>query len=1014
MQYLNRGKFYGKPTVTCYLASKFCTMYRLLTVLFFLGLTAGCVTTSPVSTDRSYARLVNPFIGTGGHGHTYPGATLPFGMVQVSPDTRLEGWDGCSAYHYTDSLIYGFSHTHLQGTGVSDYGDILIMPTNNSVHTGNNWGERYRSAFDKSTEKAHAGYYSVHLDDHNITAELTATTRVGIHKYTFDQPDSCVVFMDMEHRDELVTYNFDPIGDSIIVGYRKSKAWAEDQLVYFAAHYSAPFEYLDQTFELYTEMLPDGTKQEVAEYVPVFPLKFGVIDTLVVKVALSSSSIEGALANLAAEAPHWDFARYRADAEAAWNKALGAIDIKTSDRNDEVIFYSALYHTLTVPNTWSDVDGGYRGTDLENHILDSSQSAQYTVFSLWDTFRATHPLYTIIERERTADFIQSMLNMYQQGGRLPMWELAANYTGCMIGYHSVPVIVDAYMKGITDFDHQLALEAMIATATADELGKISYAEQGYLASEVEHESVSKTLEYAYNDWCIARFAEAIGADRAIVDEFDERSLAYRNLFHPESKFIQPRRGGSFIEGFHPEEVNFNYTEANGWQYNFFAPHDVNGHIALIGGDEAYTDLLNEMFTSTTGLKGRDQADITGLIGQYAHGNEPSHHMAYLYAFTGNAHLAQARSHELLKTMYSNAPDGLSGNEDCGQMSAWYVLSALGFYPVTPGSVDYVFGSPLFDSATLNLENGKVMTIRAKREKPEDIYIQSVVLNGAPFTRSCIRHEELMAGGELEFTLGNQPNLTFGSALADRPQARVNDDRFVPTAIIDSPRSFEGTQVVRLLCADMEAEMFVRSITLFGDTGSFEPYTAPITLSESTILEAYSERNGRRSAMVRSEITKLDPSRRVVITPEFDNQYSAGGSQALIDGIKGGPNFKTGEWQGYFGTDVVITVDLSEAKPLSSVALGSLQDIRPWIWCPPSVEFTYSLDNEKYYPLATIVCPIDVRDETPLVYRFKHEQAFTTRYVRAEVKNYGTIPDWHLGVGNKSWLFLDEFEIEVAK
>ncbi len=989
-------------------------MNRLLSVLFFLGLTAGCVSTSPVATAPNCAQLVNPFIGTGGHGHTYPGATLPFGMVQVSPDTRLDGWDGCSAYHYTDSLIYGFSHTHLQGTGVSDYGDILIMPTNNSVHTGNNWGERYRSAFDKSTEKAHAGYYSVHLDDHNITAELTATKRVGIHKYTFDQPDSCVVFMDMAHRDELVTYNFDPIGDSIIVGYRQSKAWAQDQMVYFAAHYSAPFDYQDQTFELYTETLPDGTTREVAEYVPVFPLKFGVIDTLIVKVALSSSSIDGALANLAAEAPHWDFARYRADAEATWNNALGVIAIETNNRDEEVIFYSSLYHSLTVPNTWSDVDGNYRGTDLAVHALDTTQAAQYTVFSLWDTFRATHPLYTIIERERTADFIRSMLNMYKQGGELPMWELAANQTGCMIGYHSVPVIVDAYMKGITDFDHQLALEAMIATATADELGKSSYTKQGYLASEVEHESVSKTLEYAYNDWCIARFAEAIDAEQAIVDEFDRRSLAYRNLFHPESKFIQPRRGGSFIEGFHPAEVNFNYTEANGWQYNFFAPHDVNGHIALLGGDEGYTAMLDEMFTSTSGLKGRDQADITGLVGQYAHGNEPSHHMAYLYAYTGQSYKAQARSHELLKTMYSNAPDGLSGNEDCGQMSAWYVLSALGFYPVTPGSVDYVFGSPLFDRATINLENGERFTIRAKRANPNDIYIQTVTLNGKDHPRSYIRHDEIMAGGELVFTMGSQANAAFGSATADRPQAFANDDKFVATAIIDSPRSFENEQTVRLLCADEAASLFVRQISLGGDTSAFQPYSAPIVLTESTVLEAYSQRGAVQSALVRSEITKLDPTRRVEISPAYDNQYSAGGSQALIDGIKGGPNFKTGEWQGYFGTDVTVTVDLSGPFHISSVALGTLQDIRPWIWCPPSVTFSYSYDNVAYYPLATVNSPIDVRNETPLVHRFRLDKKFTARYIRAEVKNYGTIPDWHLGVGNKSWLFMDEFEVEIAR
>lgn len=989
--------------------------------LFFLLVTLvllnSCGTPSTdQAAQRSLAEWVNPFIGTGGHGHTYPGATRPFGMVQLSPDTRLDGWDGCSGYHDSDSLIYGFSHTHLQGTGVSDYGDLLIMPTNNSVHQGANWGERYRSAFKKSEEEAHAGYYKVHLDDHALTAELTATSRVGVHRYTFDKADTCVLFFDMEHRDELLSYMFEPVGDTLIIGYRQSKAWAENQIVYFAASFSAPFEFLDQTYELLVEEDPEtGEQKQTMEMVPVFPLNFGFTDSLLVKVALSSTSVDGALNNLKAEAPHWSFSRYRADAEAAWNEQLGKIAIETPSENDKSIFYTALYHSYTTPNLFSDVDGTYRGTDFEVHSDEhGSEGAQYTVFSLWDTFRATHPLYTITEQKRSNDLIRSMLRMYQQGGKLPMWELGGNYTGCMIGYHSVPVIVDAYMKGIRDFDHDLALEAMLATARADELGKRYYGEKGYLAAEAEHESVSKTLEYAYNDWCIARFAEAIGADSAIVREFDRRALSYRNLFNPASGFIQPRRGASFIENFNPREVNFNYTEANGWQYNFFTPHDVNGHIELLGGDEAYAVKLDEMFSTTSKLDGRDQADITGLIGQYAHGNEPSHHMAYLYPFVGQAWKTQDLVKQIMDELYHNAPDGLSGNEDCGQMSSWYVLSALGFYPVCPGDDRYIFGTPRFDEASITLENGAEFRIRAVRENPESHRIQRVSLNGEAYSKSYIRHQDILAGGELVFYLGDEANKDFAAAAADRPQHRTLAEDFVAVPIVYAPRTFRDSCSIDFDAAQEGLTIHYAVTKLGEDTTSFETFTGQkIYLDRSARVHCYAALGEHRSAVVFSDVVQLDPSRSIEIVGDFDNQYAAGGPNALIDGIRGGDNFKTGEWQGYFGTDVQLTVDLGQAKTVNSLSLGTLQDIKPWIWSPRTVRFSYSLNGSDFLPLKTLECGISKDDYTPQVYRFVYEgKKVNARYLRAEVDHFGTIPDWHLGEGNPSWLFMDEFEIET--
>ncbi|MBI1266674.1 MAG: glycoside hydrolase family 92 protein [Cryomorphaceae bacterium] len=960
------------------------------------------------SKKEALVEYVNPFIGTGGHGHTYPGATMPFGMVQLSPDTRLEGWDGCGGYHDDDSLIYGFSHTHLQGTGISDYGDILIMPTNNNVHKGNNWGERYRSAFKKTSEKAHAGYYSVHLDDHHVTAELTATTRVGIHKYTFDEADSCVVFMDMAHRDELLGYQFDPVGDTMIVGMRQSKEWAQNQTVYFAAVYDHAFEYLDQTYEIaYETDSVTGESIQVMEMVPVFPLKFGKIDQLQLKVGLSSTSIEAAIENLKTEAPHWDFNRYKTDAENAWEKELGKIKVSSDDRDEKTKFYTALYHSLTVPNTWSDVDGSYRGTDFQIH---NGNNTQYTVFSLWDTFRATHPLYTIIERERTEGFIQSFLNMYQQGGKLPMWELAANYTGCMIGYHAVPVIVDAHFKGIGNFDKNLALEAMVSTANTDELGKTAYASLGYIPMEAEHESVSKTLEYAYNDWCIARFAEDIGND-SIAQIFYCRALSYRNLFDPKSGFIRPKRGASFTENFDPTEVNFNYTEANGWQYNFFVPQDIEGHIALLGGSEKYAEKLDQLFFGSSEMGGREQPDITGLIGQYAHGNEPSHHMAYLYNYVGQPHKTQLLIDSIMGHLYFNAPDGLSGNEDCGQMSSWYVLSALGFYSVTPGTDEWVLGLPRFEKAEINLENGKMFTVVAENFNPKNKYVQSVSLNGKPHVSGFIQQADILAGGVLTFKMGNKPN---DGWLENPPNSSIADRLFLAAPTIEIPRTFRDSVYFSISHIDAaNTKLFWRIAEPFGmvhDLVPFIEYTGQTTISTDGVLEAYATRGDLKSAVVGTAFRRVEHDYVLSISADFDNQYTAGGDQALIDGIVGGNNFRTGDWQGYYGTDVSFTVDLGTTKTISAVHLGTLQEVGPWIWMPEVVTFEASLDGINFIEIGRMYSPMTVEDERAMHGPFSCYETTRCRYIRLNARNRGLVPDWHPGAGYPSWMFFDEIEI----
>ena len=529
---------------------------------------------------------VNPWIGTGGHGHTYPGATTPFGMVQLSPDTRLDGWDGCGGYHDTDSVMYGFSHTHLQGTGVSDYGDILVMPCT-QYRDGSTWRDKYKSAFRKDSEQGHAGYYQVTLDDHGVVAELTATPRVGVHRYTLPEPDTVTWVVDLAHRDELVHYSIEPRGSRMLVGHRVSKNWAEEQHVYFAMAFDQDFVWGDQLGEITrTDTLEDGSLVQEMTMVPVFVADFGMLSELNVHVALSFCDIEGAIQNLNAEAPDFDFDRFKGEAERRWDDQLGRIQVDGGTSDERTTFYTALYHATTVPNLASDVDGRYRGTDLRVHALADDEGDHYTVFSLWDTYRALHPLLAWIEPNRTRDMVRSMLRMYKDGGQLPVWELAANYTGCMIGYHSVPVIVDAEQWGIDGWDHGVALSAMVQAADSMHLGLDAYAELGFIPSDHEHESVSKTLEYAFDDACISRYAARHGVDQ-LAARFAQRASSWKNLVNPETGFIQAKRQGAWVKGFDPREVNFNFTEANGWQYLFAPVHDVAGQMDILGGDEGY-------------------------------------------------------------------------------------------------------------------------------------------------------------------------------------------------------------------------------------------------------------------------------------------------------------------------------------------------------------------------------------------------------------------------------------------
>ena len=728
---------------------------------------------------KEYTDSVNVFIGTGGHGHTFPGATLPHGMVQLSPDTRLFGWDACSGYYYDDTSIMGFTHTHLSGTGIGDYGDILFMPVVGEkpliAGTAENPDEGYRSRFLHEQESARPGYYQVLLQDDSINVELTATLRAGLHRYTYPKASDARLIVDMEptiHGHQHPVTQIRVVNDSTIAGMKYTVGWAKRHYVYFYAVFSSPFDY-----KLYsgTEYQSDSTSVTVNTAKAVMSFRNLPADGRVLaKVGISSVDEEGARLNVEAEIPNWDFEGVMKQANTTWNEALGKIDIKTSDNDSRTVFYTSLYHAFIQPSLASDVDGRYR--TMGHEIKQDASYTNYTVFSLWDTFRAAHPLYTIVTPEQNQAFIRSLLRKYDEGGILPKWELASNETGTMIGYHAVSVIADAMMKKQCDFDVKKALEACIRSSVYDTTGvtpmmdrqilngklmpvSIKYKnELGYIPCDKVGGSVSQGLEFAYNDWLIAQMMKEHNR-KDLYDKYMELSRNYRNYFDPETKLMRGRLSdGSWITPFDPASVQrpSNYVEGNAWQWAWFVPQDVEGLMELVGGQKSFEAHLDTLFTTSSELTGDPNAaaDVTGMIGQYAHGNEPSHHIPYLYNYAGAPRKTQALVDHILRTLYHNDPNGLSGNEDVGQMSAWYALSAMGFYSFCPGRPVYEIGRPIFDKVTIHLSNGKDFVIQAKNNSVENKYIRSMKLNGEDLAEPRFSHFDLMKGGELIFEMEN--------------------------------------------------------------------------------------------------------------------------------------------------------------------------------------------------------------------------------------------------------------------
>ena len=712
---------------------------------------AGIAFSSPAMAQAPLTSFVDPMIGTAAHGHTYPGAAYPFGQIQLSPDNGTQGWDWCSGYNYSDSIIAGFSHTHLSGTGIGDLADISFLPVSTDVEfkTGEKNGDfvsRYAAKFSHKKETARPGYYAVTFKN-NIKTELTVTERVGLHRYTFPKGGKNNLIINLGFAinwDKPYQTALNVVDSFLVTGTRLSNGWAADQHVYFAVRFSKPIN-------KYVISEVGGKNQSVGV------LKFR--DNLVMaKVGISSVSIQNALANLDGSLKDWDFEKTQKSASDAWEKELSKIRIQTGDPAQKTTFYTALYHTMVAPALFSDANGEFKG--VKGDVQKANGYKRYTVFSLWDTYRALHPLFTITQPSRVNDMVKTMLDHYRQTGILPVWELEGNETFCMVGNHSIPVIAEAILKGIGDFDRQVAFEAMKATSKFDRDGMGLYDKLGYIPADKIKQSVAKSLEVAIDDWCVAAVAQKLGKTEDAT-YFFKRSESFRQYFDKETGFMRGKLSdGKWTTPFDPSFSNHegsDYTEGNGWQYLWLVPQNVEGLIGLLGGKEAFANKLDQLFKVEKGVTGeKASSDISGLIGAYAHGNEPGHHTSYLFNYADRGWRTQEINRQIQTEMYTDKTDGLCGNEDCGQMSAWYVFSAMGFYPVNPSDLKYQFGSPLVTEAKIEVSSGKYFTMKASQASLTNKYIQEVQLNGKVLTRNFITHEEITSGGLLEFKMGAVP------------------------------------------------------------------------------------------------------------------------------------------------------------------------------------------------------------------------------------------------------------------
>lgn len=969
------------------------TKIKLITPIVMLLL---CVQTL----NAQKTNEVNTLIGTDAHGHTYPGATSPFGMIQLSPDTRQDSWDGCSGYHYSDKVIYGFSHTHLSGTGCLDYGDILFIPTIKD------WNEKdFSMTFEHKNESATAGIYKVkNLNRQGIDAYLTTTERVGFHKYVFPaSAKSTSIIIDLLWRDELLDYDYKILNDSTVVGYRCSKSWNENQKIFFATIFSSKIskhKFDEQTKRLFLEFEPAEENNK---------------KTIEARTAISSVNEEGALKNLASE-ESIRFDKALTKNTALWEKELGKIEIFGGTQKQRDIFYTSLYHCMIAPNLYSDVDNRYRGMD--DKIQNAKDYNRYTVFSLWDTYRTLHPLLSIIDQKRSMDFAKTFIDMQLQNGELPMWELASAETHCMIGMHGISVLAELYQKGIYAYP-KLTLESMINNANPElrEINKRNYTNKkhnllgldyftknGYISSEFEHEGVSKTVEYAYNMYCVAQVAKSQGR-MDLYDEYIKKSQYYRNLINPATGFIHPKENGRFLPNFDLRQIDQNYTEGNGWHYTFYAPHDIPALINLMGGELEFCKKLDKLFSKSATPNGRNQADVTGLIGGYAHGNEPSQHSAYLYTYAGQPHKTQKYVRQILTTLYDDTPAGICGNDDAGQMSAWYVMSSMGIYPVSPVDKDYIITTPLFEKSVIHLENGKTFTIIAP-EADKKKYISEIYLNGKEINDYRISHEDIMKGGELRMVLSNVPVIENEVSEARKLNSKTD-------IVITPYLSYEGTATFTdSLIVEAFAFYPEDTIELAFESGKTLSFVGKgrFVLNESESLSMYSK-NGKTSQKVEARFYKIPKGRKVKVLSKYNNQYTAGGDKGLIDQKRGGDNWKLGLWQGYWGEDFVAVLEVNKDGIPSRLGANFIQDQKSWIFLPSEVEYYVSDDGKNYKLLEVVKNDMPERSEEILQKTFYTSKPIEHRFIKVIAKNIKKNPSWHLSAGEKAWLFTDEIIFE---
>ncbi len=919
-----------------------------------------CFTLHVVAQSNNNQQYVNPFIGTGGHGHTFPGATVPFSMVQLSPDTRTEGWDACGGYHYDDSSILGFSHTHLNGTGIADFCDILLLPTVWDLENIQKYYPTTKFHFDHKNEVAKAGFYKTHINESAIDAELTTSERVGFHHYSFPKDvKQATIIINLAHRDKTLASQLKQVTPSVFEGYRHSSSWAKDQKLFFSIKTNKPTKH-------FIQFTTDNEN--------IIVLFFDVADTheLFVKVALSPVSELNARENMEREIPHWDFDKTRKEAEQKWAKYLNRIQIE-GDNEQKTIFYTALYHALIHPSVWQDINGDYRG--LDNKVYNTKGFVYHSIFSLWDTYRAAHPLYTIVCPEKVADFVNSFIDDFEKTGHLPMWNFPGNETWCMIGNHAIPVIADAYLKNIKGFDAEKALKAMIATANRDSLGLKQYREKGYIPANTEGESVSKTLEYAYDDYCIAHMAKAMGHEN-IYQTYIQRSQNWKNIFNPKTGFFQAKMNETFVEPFEPREVNFHFTEGNAWQYAFAVQHDIEGLIEMLGGKAAFEAKLDAFFNDKSETTGRDQVDLTGLIGQYAHGNEPSHHIAYLYNYVGKPQKAQRLIRQILTEFYKNAPDGLIGNEDCGQMSAWYVLSSMGIYPTNPCGGYYQTGVQIFENPKISI-NGHSISFNLNNTDGKLIKLISM-----PNKASV----EILDSAKI------QP---FNPIILPMPYVAKGN------------KIFKEKQTIILSCADKNADIYYSTN---GSTPSLK-YTQPIDIQESITLRFFSKKGNKQSNEAKAIFKESNYGFNVQLKYPPAPQYSSNSDHLLADGERGSEHWQLGGWQGFEGVDLEAVIDLKEIKSFKRLALSCVQDQNAWIFFPTEVQFWVSENGLDFTEVGRLSPNIGQNTEGVQIQEFDVLNNGKARFVKIIAKPCAPIPSWHKGSGKKGWIFADEIIVE---